>query len=125
MVGSCDNKEGEVVAVLVGGAQGDRLGGVLVGAHDRLGLRHQSLLRRLKVRAELGNVAVGAARVPGETRISPPVAQEVLWVVFLPPCVLWSALLPAGSGDALPNETLLWVKDVVATPDCSPMAVTS
>src|SRR5215211_6872717 len=76
MVGSCDNKEGEVVAVLVGGAQGDRLGGVLVGAHDRLGLRHQSLLRRLKVRAELGNVAVGAARVPGETRISAPLGAR-------------------------------------------------
>src|SRR5215204_380295 len=59
MVGSCDDKEGEVVAVLV-------------GAHYRLGLRHQSLLRRLKVRAEVGNVAIGAARVPGQTRISAP-----------------------------------------------------
>src|SRR5215204_6913570 len=105
MVGSCDDKEGEVVAVLV-------------GAHYRLGLRHQSLLRRLKVRAEVGNVAIGAARVPGQTRISAPRGARSVVCVFLPPCVLWSALLPAGSGDALPNETLLWVKDVVATPDC-------
>src|SRR5215211_8809103 len=67
MVGSCDDKEGEVVTVLVGSAQGDRLGGVLVGAHDRLGLRLRSLLRRLKARVEAGDVAIGAARVPGET----------------------------------------------------------
>src|ERR687897_905419 len=69
MVRIRDDKKGQVVPVLVGGAQGDRLGGVLVGAHDRLGLGLRSLLRRLEVRDEVGDVAIGAAQVPGEARI--------------------------------------------------------
>src|SRR5918995_2609956 len=66
---SRDDKESQVVAVLVGTPHGDRLGGVLVGAYYRLGFCLWSLLRRIEVRDEVGDVAIGAARVPGATRI--------------------------------------------------------
>ena len=170
-----DDIEDQIVAVFVGAAQGDRLVGVLVGAHDRLGLRLRSLLRRRKVRDEVGNVAIRAARIPGEARIagnvlpfwsvqwsntnvesagtvtvpslidplleiptdavpvasgnglgsvSAPAAQEVLSVEFPPPCA-YSSRSSSRERNVLRNDTSPSVKDVVATPDCSPMAVTS
>ena len=93
-----DEEEGEVVAFLVGGAQGDGRGGVLVGAHYQLGLRLRSLLRRIKARDEVGDdVAIRAARIPGAHASVPPVAQEVFSVVF-------SAMRPVVPHSSCPQD---------------------
>src|SRR5215207_6318466 len=124
MVGSCDDKEGEVVAVLVGGAQVIVLAASSSVLTTGWGCATRACFADSKCALRSVMLPLVPPGSPDRHASVPPVAQEVL-CVFLPPCVLWSAPLPAGSGDALPNETLLWVKDVVATPDCAPKAVTS